>query len=240
MWYIRLARKMRENGLGGRDISGLAGPGRSYGTSGKSEGEMIKGAYGVMRRSMTAVFLSILLLLPLTGGAAKPEGQAPADSPKDVAQAKLLLDGDYITALLSGIDHAREEIFLSVYLFRTIEHAQGCPEAVLKSLCAAVGRGVRVKAILERNRDTDDISRSNAETMQRLRQGGIRVCLDAPNRQTHTKLIVIDRRYLLIGSHNLTQSALRYNHEASVWIDSAPLAEEVLRYMKSLCPGDGR
>jgi phosphatidylserine/phosphatidylglycerophosphate/cardiolipin synthase-like enzyme len=55
---------------------------------------------------------------------------------------------------------------------------------------------------------------------------------------THTKLVVIDRRYLLIGSHNLTQSALKFNHEASVRIDSAPLAEEALVYMNSLCPGD--
>lgn len=200
---------------------------------------MIKSVHGVMRRSMTAAFLSVLLFLPQAGGAAPPGDRVATFSRQEVAKAKWLLDGDYITALLEGIDQAREEICLSVYLFRTIEHAQGCPEAVLKSLCTAVGRGVRVEAILERNRDADDISRSNAETMQRLRQGGIRVCLDAPNRQTHTKLIVIDRRYVLIGSHNLTQSALKYNHEASVWIDSAPLAEEVLRYMKSLCPGDG-
>ena len=44
----------------------------------------------------------------------------------------------------------------------------------------------------------------------------------------------------MIGSHNLTQSALKYNHEASVWIDSSPLAEEALRYMKSLCADEGK
>ena len=51
-------------------------------------------------------------------------------------------------------------------------------------------------------------------------------------------MVVIDGRYLLIGSHNLTQSALKFNHEASVWIDSVPLAEEALQYMKSICPGN--
>lgn len=92
--------------------------------------------------------------------------------------------------------------------------------------------------VLERNQDADDLNRNNAETAERLKQAGIRVCMDAPDRVTHTKLVVIDRLYVLIGSHNLTQSALKYNHEASVWIDSAPLAEEALRYMKSLCPGE--
>jgi len=196
---------------------------------------MMKGARGIMQQVITAVILPIILLLPQAGVAAQPAGNAAVDSRREVIEAKLLLDGDYFTALLNGINRAREEIYLSAYLFRTSEHAQGCPEAVLNSLIAAVGRGVRVEAIIERNRDADDLNRSNAETTQRLRQGGIHVCLDAPDRQTHTKLVVIDRRYLLIGSHNLTQSALNYNHEASVWIESPTLAEEALQYMKSIC-----
>jgi phosphatidylserine/phosphatidylglycerophosphate/cardiolipin synthase-like enzyme len=158
--------------------------------------------------------------------------------PETVAEAKLLLDQDYFTALLDGVDRARSEIFFSAYLFRTIKNAKGYPEAVLKSLLAAAKRGVRVDVVFEQNRDGDDISRNNAETAERLKRGGIRVCMDAPDRVTHTKLVVIDRRYVLIGSHNLTQSALKYNHEASVWIDSAPLAGEALRYMKILCPGE--
>jgi len=201
---------------------------------------MMMRAHGVMRWAITAAFLPIILLVLQAGCEAQPGGKTEIASPQKVAEAKLLLDGDYVTALLNGIDRARDEISLSVYLFRTIEDAQGYPEAVFKSLIAAVGRGVRVEAILERNRNADDLDRNNAETTQRLRQGGVRVCPDAPDRQTHTKLVVIDRRYVLIGSHNLTQSALKYNHEASVWIDSVPLAEEALRYMKSLCSDRGK
>jgi phosphatidylserine/phosphatidylglycerophosphate/cardiolipin synthase-like enzyme len=166
------------------------------------------------------------------------KGKTVGPSPQAVVDAKLLLDRDYFTALLDGVDRARAEIFLSAYLFRTIKDARGYPEAVLKSLILAAKRGVRIDVVVERNQDADYLNRNNAETAERLKQGGIRVCMDAPDRVTHTKLVVIDRRYVLIGSHNLTQSALKYNHEASVWIDSAPLAEEALRYMKSLCPGE--
>jgi phosphatidylserine/phosphatidylglycerophosphate/cardiolipin synthase-like enzyme len=174
------------------------------------------------------------------GSAPRPvlTGNTTGPSPRSVVEVKLLLDRDYFTALLDGVDRARSEIFLSAYLFRTIEDARGYPEAVLKHLLAAVRRGVRVDAVLERNQNADDLTRNNVETSERLKRGGIRVCMDAPDRVTHTKLVVIDRRYLLIGSHNLTQAALKFNHEASVWIDSAPLAEEVLGYMRSLCPGE--
>ena len=192
----------------------------------------------VMRWKAPAVVLLILLVLPPAGDAARPGDKAAVASPQAVVEAKLLLDRDYFTALLDGVDLARSEIFLSAYLFRTIENAKGYPEAVLKRLLAAAKRGVRVDVVVERNQDADDLNRSNAETAERLKQGGIRVCMDAPDRVMHTKLVVIDRRYVLIGSHNLTQSALKYNHEASVWIDSAPLAEEALLYMKSLCPGE--
>ena len=174
------------------------------------------------------------------GSAVQPvlQGEAAGPFPQAVVEAKLLLDRDYFRVLLDGVDRARAEISLSAYLFRTIENAAGYPEAVLKSLLAAAKRGVRVDVVFERNQDATDLNRNNAETAERLKQGGIRVCMDAPDRVTHTKLVVIDRRYILIGSHNLTQSALKYNHEASVWIDSAPLAEEALRYMKALCPGE--
>jgi phosphatidylserine/phosphatidylglycerophosphate/cardiolipin synthase-like enzyme len=194
--------------------------------------------HGMMRRMMPAALLLFILLLPQGGRAAQPGGKAAVAFPQAVVEARLLLDQTYITALLNGIDRARAEIFLSVYLFRTVQNAKGHPEAVLENLIAAARRGVRVEAVLERGQELDDLNRNNAETAERLRQGGIRVCLDGPDRQTHTKLVVIDRRYVLIGSHNLTQSALKFNHEASVWIDSASLAEEALRYMRSLCPGD--
>ena len=191
----------------------------------------------IRRMALVAV---LLILLSPAAFAAGLEGKAAGPFPQPVAEARLLMDRDYFTALLDGVDRARSEISLSAYLFRTIENANGYPEAVLKSLVAAAKRGVRVEVVLERGQDTGDLNRNNAETAERLKRGGIRVCMDAPDRVTHTKLVVIDRRYLLIGSHNLTQSALKYNHEASVWIDSAPLAEEVLRYMESLCPGSWR
>lgn len=204
-----------------------------------------------MRRGVASAAL-LLILLPQAASAAGedgPHGSAPQPAaggpaagslPQGVAEAKLLLDRDYLPALLDGIDRARTEILLSLYLFRTLERARGLPEAVLKHLREAARRGVRVDALLERNLDDGDLSRNNAETAQRLRKAGIRVCLDAEDRVTHTKLVVIDRRYLLLGSHNMTQAALTSNHEASVWIDSPPLAEEALRYIKSLCPGGWR
>jgi len=50
----------------------------------------------------------------------------------------------------------------------------------------------------------------------------------------HAKVVVIDGRCVVIGSHNWTESALRYNHEVSVLICSSDLAKEVKEYIESL------
>ena len=150
-------------------------------------------------------------------------------------QARLLLDRDYFYALIDEINNARSEIVLCAYLFKTIENADGYPERVMKSLSSAVKRGVRVLALMELNQDSGDLIQTNSETAERLKKAGITVYPDPRNLVTHTKLVVIDRRYLFIGSHNLTQAALKYNQEVSVWIDSPFMAEEALQYVDSIC-----
>ena len=89
-------------------------------------------------RWMASTTALLILLSPATfaAGESRAAGTAPqpvlkgkttGPFPQAVAEAKLLLDRDYFTALLDGVDRARAEIFLSAYLFRTIEDARGYP-----------------------------------------------------------------------------------------------------------------
>lgn len=180
--------------------------------------------------------LAVLLLLFMHSLAfAEPETKVPAPAEPESCGAKLLKDQDYFPALLKEIDQARQEIALAVFFFKTNGFRDHRPDRILARLREAVRRGVRVDAVIERGKEKENVSEVNADTARKLRAAGIKVCMDAPERTMHTKLIVIDRRTLFIGSHNLTQSALKYNHEVSIRIESPPLAEEALRYMKALC-----
>ncbi|MBU2262144.1 MAG: phospholipase [Proteobacteria bacterium] len=190
--------------------------------------------FRMMRRALTPAL--VFLLLAQAGAAAETGGKASGFSVPAVGGARLLTDQEYLPALLDGIAGARREIALSAFFFRTAGTTDSYPDVVLKQLLAASRRGIGIEAVLERGKEGDNVSRDNAATAARLRDGGIRVCMDAPERTTHAKVVVIDRRYLFVGSHNLTQSALKYNHEVSVLIDSPPLAEEAIRYLRSICP----
>jgi phosphatidylserine/phosphatidylglycerophosphate/cardiolipin synthase-like enzyme len=166
---------------------------------------------------------------------AEPATKVPDPASPESCGAKLLKDEDYFPALLEGIDQARQEIALTVFFFKTSGFADSRPDRILAHLREAVRRGVRVDAVIEQGQEGENVNMANADAARKLRAAGISVCMDAPNRTMHTKMVVIDRRTLFIGSHNLTQSALKHNSEVSVRIASPPLAEEALRYMKSLC-----
>lgn len=57
---------------------------------------------------------------------------------------------------------------------------------------------------------------------------------DSLRKTTHTKVVVIDGRYVYLGSHNLTHSALTRNNELSVLLDSPETAREITGYLGQL------
>jgi phosphatidylserine/phosphatidylglycerophosphate/cardiolipin synthase-like enzyme len=90
--------------------------------------------------------------------------------------------------------------------------------------------------VLERDSGTknDRLGEENRHTAAYLSREGVKVFFDSPSIVTHAKVAVIDGRYVYLGSHNLTQSALRHNNELSVRIDSPEMAAEVTSYLERL------
>jgi phosphatidylserine/phosphatidylglycerophosphate/cardiolipin synthase-like enzyme len=170
--------------------------------------------------------LTVLLFLPAA--------RLPADV-QNASTVRLLKDRQFFHALTDHIAGATCEIVVSMFLFKTKSGSSNRAEMILEDLIAAQKRGIDVRVLLEKtDRKGDSVNRENLATSRRLRQHGIDVRFDSLDRTTHTKVIVIDRRYVFMGSHNLTHSALYYNHELSVLIDDPALAEDVLRYLREL------
>lgn len=147
-----------------------------------------------------------------------------------------LVNREYIRVLQEQINKARQEIIISSFLFKTSSSPKSYTHRIQASLRSAADRGVRIRVLLERS-DRDEINRSNEKTARLLKDAGIEVFYDDPDKTTHIKLVIIDRSVVIMGSHNLTESALRYNNEASVLIRSRPLALYLLNYLKAIYPG---
>jgi phosphatidylserine/phosphatidylglycerophosphate/cardiolipin synthase-like enzyme len=145
----------------------------------------------------------------------------------------LLRNQEYAEALLKRIGSARESIICSFYLFKITETRNNQPRRIAEELVRARKRGVAVTVILEKGKSAQDkLYAENRNTAALLTRDGVNVYFAAPGVTTHNKIVVIDKRYIFLGSHNLTQGALKYNNELSVLIDSPEMAVEVRAYLE--------
>jgi len=181
--------------------------------------------------ALAAFFLYILLAAVSISAAGAPPKPKPINQPGAV---RVLADADYADTLSALISNAGQHIDLAMFLFKTNRTGDNRPAGLVRDLIAARQRGVEVRVILEYSGHDLKLNQANRETAAALKKGGVTVAFDSPGRTNHAKLAVIDRRYCLVGSHNLTQSALKHNHEFSLLLDNPPLAGEILAYMETI------
>ena len=162
-----------------------------------------------------------------------PCSSVSAEKPQ--ARTVLLRNSEYGEALLEGIRSARKSITCSFFLFKTTGSKGNQPRRIAEELVNAKRRGVDVTVILELdNGRKGGVTEENRETAALLGRGGVKVFFDSAEIVTHTKAAVIDGRYVYLGSHNLTQSALKHNNELSVMVDSPEMAAQVGAYLERL------
>ncbi|MBD3398227.1 phospholipase D family protein [Candidatus Micrarchaeota archaeon] len=107
--------------------------------------------------------------------------------------------------ILSLIDSARHSIYIDMYILTS--------EKVVDSLVSAHYRGVDVKVILEER------TGANYLAFSRLEGAGASVCWASDAyKLSHPKLIIVDSQAALVGSHNLSNSALNSNREISLLV----------------------
>lgn len=149
-------------------------------------------------------------------------------------EARILADRDYYPALEQAIDGAKRQIRMVMFLVKPTTAKGNRPAKIIAALGRARKRGVDVQVILETAKDDPSLSGSNRAAARRMRAEGIKVFYDTPTTTTHAKIVVIDRRISLVGSHNLTHSALSRNHEISLIIDNQRVAADLLDYIERL------
>jgi phosphatidylserine/phosphatidylglycerophosphate/cardiolipin synthase-like enzyme len=188
----------------------------------------------MVRKNFTHGWLVCLLI---SVGAVLLAGDSGLYAAQKGTQGKvtLLRDHTYFDALIHGIRNARKEIVGCFFLFKVNERQDNLPQKVAEELIAAKMRGVDISIEMERDvKGKGTVYEQNRHAAKLLTDAGVKVRFDAPKTITHVKALVVDGRYVYIGSHNLTHSALKYNNELSVMIDSPELAREVTDYLKGL------
>ncbi|MEM4360172.1 MAG: phospholipase D-like domain-containing protein [Candidatus Bilamarchaeaceae archaeon] len=118
--------------------------------------------------------------------------------------------------ILDFIDGARQSLDVEVYFISSTE--------VTNALIEAKRRGVDVRVIVDRGPYKEE----NTWVLERLSAAGIPVKFGVGYKTYHTKFIIRDGTDVLVGSHNLSHSALYQNREVSLILRNT-LADEFMK-----------
>lgn len=142
-----------------------------------------------------------------------------------------LPDDAYYGNITWYLDQANRSVYVVMYVVKYDASQYNDPvNVILRKLVDLHKRGVDVKVVVD-----DETKNSYPATINYLVGNGVPVRLDeSQGRTTHCKVVVIDDQYVFIGSHNWTESALKYNHETTLLVNSSELASQVEKYIESI------
>ncbi len=142
-----------------------------------------------------------------------------------------LPDKAYFGNLTNYLESANTSVYVVMYVMKYDPKEYNDPvNILLRKLVELKNMGIDVKVIVD-----DETYDSYPETIEFLVRNGVPVKLDESNgRTTHSKIVVIDGKYVFIGSHNWTESALTRNHETTLLVNSPELARQVVEYIESI------
>jgi len=169
------------------------------------------------------LFLFLFCWLIATPLGAAPESFYPAGV-IDIS------DRAYEKAVIQLLDNAQESIVFSMYIMKPDVYAKHPINRLMHDIEEALDRGVAVTIYLN-SRNGDN---SQGEAFDALRAKGAQILLITKSYMLHDKMIIVDSRYVVIGSTNWSVKALKDNFESSVLIDCPLLAKERLERMKTI------
>lgn len=146
------------------------------------------------------------------------------------ARIRILSGDTWGPWLARALREARQSVLLSVYM---ISHHWRVPNRhrlnLLAELADCAKRGLTCRCITAASETMNTREAFNRTAATELQAAGWKVRPMTGPRLLHEKIILIDRRLTLIGSHNISKASLTSNHDTSVAIESETVAKETFR-----------
>jgi len=134
-----------------------------------------------------------------------------------------VLDSDYYTQVKSLIDSTKTSVEIMMFLVSDTTNNFGEPGGLLSAISDAYSRGVSIRVLLH---SMGDITNDKAIQFFKSREIPVKIT----DKYAHTKLLIIDDKTVVLGSHNWTASAFASNYEASIIIRDEATAFDYKNY----------
>ncbi len=198
----------------------------------------LQNVHGLGKKSIAAIRPLITLGGTTTASIKPTKPRSPLVEPEAMnirsGQIMLLPDKSYYPMLLKFIRGARHRIDMVMYIFKKGSGKNNRPSKVALELIKARQRGVKVEVVLDNSDWNEGVNEANRKVARYLRKNKVAVRFESKKKTTHSKVVVVDQRFVFVGSHNMTHSALGKNHEMSLLLDSPKVARQMVRYIERI------
>ena len=185
----------------------------------------------MMKKNKFYLFLILVLTISLTTNALYSADDFVSSRVKDIS------DRNYEEAVIQLLDNAKDSIVISMYSINLGKGDTNPVKLLLNDLLEARQRGVNVTLYLNTRFQDNEKSETvlvKSPYLKKLKDAECVVYFIHSNRKLHDKLIIVDNRYIVEGSANWSNAALRRNFESSTLIDSPDLARVKLARIENL------
>lgn len=153
----------------------------------------------------------------------------------ETAPVSLLSGDDYAPGMLTLIEGATESIDLATFSITPRWPARGSRQYdVFSAIERAPARGLRCTAVLATHKPGSGTARFNLAAAAKMADAGWRVRWAPRAHLLHAKFLQADRRRAIIGSHNISHSAITSNIDLSVLIEFGSTPNQAARWWDSL------
>lgn len=144
------------------------------------------------------------------------------------ARFRLLSDDDWGPWFARTLREATTSVLVSVYM---ISHHWRVPNRfrldLLHELAQCGRRGLACRGIVAASSQIAAREAFNRTAAKVLIESGWKIRQIAGPRLLHEKIMLIDQRVSIIGSHNISKASLTTNHDTSIAVRSIPLARHL-------------
>ena len=150
----------------------------------------------------------------------------------DVATAniRLLTGDDWAPWFVKEVDQAITSIHLSVYMisdhWRSLEVGK---LNLVDTLVNASLRGVDCRCIIDQPHILNRRIPFNTKAARKMQDAGWKIRMMPAAKTLHEKILLLDKRLVIIGSHNISKASAISNFDTSLAVDSEILAGRVYR-----------
>jgi phosphatidylserine/phosphatidylglycerophosphate/cardiolipin synthase-like enzyme len=152
-----------------------------------------------------------------------------------VSDVELLIARQYISRVPAILEGARDSIRVVQFVMQLKgKSAKMSSRELGIKLAAKVRDGVKVQALLNSAGGGWRVPALNRQAAQWLSERGVEVRTLGTSRTCHAKLLIVDSKIAIIGSHNWTPYALERNFEVSVLIRNPACVGKLMAHFEEL------